>query len=134
MDMAEAPKRLGKLTFHMGADYACIMGERQTTDNPIIKLYGQSRDVEAYGKFIVETINAANAPRPADEDAKKLEDAIRNSGDKVTTVTYIGGGQYRVTGPTSSEDIDHSELVRRTVKLWAENETVESEAENDWTR
>ena len=45
------PLRLGQLAFHMGADYACVMGGRQTTENPIAQLYGESRDIEAYGNL-----------------------------------------------------------------------------------
>lgn len=43
--------RLGDLTFHMGIDYACVMGEHQTTEAPIARLFGISKDVEAYGKL-----------------------------------------------------------------------------------
>lgn len=43
--------KLGRLTFHLGADYACVMGEKQTTEDAIAWLYGQSQDVEAYGRL-----------------------------------------------------------------------------------
>lgn len=54
-DLGREPLRLGKLSFHLGADYACVMGERQTTDAAVARIYGQSRNVEAYGKLFAES-------------------------------------------------------------------------------
>lgn len=42
----------GPWEFHLGVDYACVMGRNQTTETALARLYGQSKHVEANGHLI----------------------------------------------------------------------------------
>ena len=59
-------KRNRTAHFHMGADYACVMLEDQTTETALVRLYGTSEEVEYYGRIIESAINdraKARGPR-----------------------------------------------------------------------
>lgn len=65
--------RLGDLTFHIGIDYACVMGEHQTTEAPIARLFGISKDVESYGKLFAaahDLLEAALLLEAAEENRR----------------------------------------------------------------
>lgn len=73
--------RLGKLTFHMGADYACVMGSKQTTEDAVARLYGQSHDIEAYGKLFASAPDVLAILKEGVATIKAFDDAMACQGE-----------------------------------------------------
>ena len=60
-----ATRMTEKLTFHLGVDYAVVMRPGQTTENPLANIYGQSKDVERFGKLFAAAPDMLAALRGA---------------------------------------------------------------------
>src|SRR5258708_35850323 len=86
--------RLGKLTFHMGVDYACVMGEHQTTEDAVARLFGQSRDVEAYGKLFAAAPQIAATLKDGAQIIEAYDNAMKCQGDHAHDAKLIVMANY----------------------------------------